>query len=131
MRQARASAREGGIMEERDGSQGGGAGGDAPGDAPTTGDEATEAVQVRIEGRVQGVWYRGWTVQQASRLGLNGWVRNRADGSVEALFAGPPPAVAAMLDACWEGPGAARVTRVTPTPTAAPDRPGFFALATR
>ena len=42
-----------------------------------------------IEGRVQGVWYRGWAVQEAIRRGLAGWVRNRSDGSVEALFAGP------------------------------------------
>ncbi|MEI6556912.1 MAG: acylphosphatase [Rhodospirillaceae bacterium] len=72
-----------------------------------------EAVRVRITGRVQGVWYRGWTVQQASRLGLSGWVRNRADGSVEAVFAGPAAAVEAMVAACRTGPPAAGVVGLT------------------
>ena len=92
---------------------------------------AVKAVQVRIEGRVQGVWYRGWTVQQAVQRGLRGWVRNRSDGSVEALFAGPVPVVDAMLEACWEGPPAAKVARVTPTAVAEPAEAGFHALATR
>ncbi|MFO1154877.1 MAG: acylphosphatase [Rhodospirillales bacterium] len=89
-----------------------------------------KTVQVRIEGRVQGVWYRGWTVQQAVRRGLRGWVRNRSDGSVEALFAGPAPVVDAMLDACWQGPPAAQVSRVTPTAAAEPEAAGFHARAT-
>lgn len=89
-----------------------------------------KTVQVRIEGRVQGVWYRGWTVQEAMKCGLAGWVRNRSDGSVEALFSGPKPIVDAMLEACWQGPPAAQVTRVTPIVAAAPDSRGFYALAT-
>jgi acylphosphatase len=88
------------------------------------------AVLVRIEGRVQGVWYRGWTVQEAIGRGLSGWVRNRNDGTVEALFAGPDTLVDAMVMACHQGPPAARVTRVTIRPADAPDRPGFQALAT-
>ena len=47
------------------------------------------ALRVVIEGRVQGVWFRAWTVEAASGRGLDGWVRNRRDGTVEALFAGP------------------------------------------
>lgn len=70
------------------------------------------AVTVRITGKVQGVWYRGWTVEQARRRGLDGWVRNLSDGSVEAVFAGPPPDVDAMLDACWQGPPSAMVINV-------------------
>ncbi len=80
------------------------------------GAEGTTAVRVRIEGRVQVVWYRAWTVGEARARGLRGWVRNRADGSVEALFAGAEAAVREMIEACREGPPAARVTRITETP---------------
>jgi acylphosphatase len=65
-----------------------------------------------VSGRVQGVWYRGWTVETARALGLAGFVRNLPDGSVEAVFAGPADAVDAMLDACKRGPPSARVTQV-------------------
>ena len=47
------------------------------------------AVRIRISGRVQGVWYRGWAVENATARGLRGWVRNRRDGKVEALLIGP------------------------------------------
>jgi acylphosphatase len=70
------------------------------------------AVRVRIAGRVQGVWYRGWTVEAASTRGLRGWVRNRRDGTVEALLIGPANDVEAMIAACHEGPPMARVTTV-------------------
>lgn len=70
------------------------------------------AVRVEIRGRVQGVWYRGWTVDQAAARGLRGWVRNRRDGSVEALFIGRKDDVDAMVEACREGPPAARVDSV-------------------
>jgi acylphosphatase len=93
-------------------------------------DPHLRAVLVRIEGRVQGVWYRGWTVQEAIHRGLSGWVRNRSDGSVEALFAGRDDAVEEMVAACWQGPPAARPTNVTIRPADRPDRPGFFPLAT-
>lgn len=92
---------------------------------------AVKAVIARIEGRVQGVWYRGWTVTEARQRGLRGWVRNRSDGSVEALFAGPKPVVDAMLDACWRGPPAAKVREVKPTQGVYPQDPGFHALPTR
>lgn len=67
---------------------------------------------VMIRGRVQGVGYRAWTEQQALARGLEGWVRNRRDGRVEAVFAGPAEAVTAMLDACRRGPDGARVDAV-------------------
>jgi len=67
-------------------------------------------VRVTIRGRVQGVGYRYWLEQQAR--GLEGWVRNRRDGSVEALFAGPADAVSAMIASCRRGPGSARVDAV-------------------
>ncbi len=67
---------------------------------------------VRIEGRVQGVGYRLWTQRTAVSLGLTGYVRNRRDGSVEAVFRGPDAAVADMLARCLEGPSGAAVTKV-------------------
>jgi acylphosphatase len=83
------------------------------------------AVSVRIEGRVQGVWFRGWTVEEAGRRGLRGWVRNRSDGTVEALLVGPKTAVAAMVAACHRGPPAARVTAVRKTPAQDDGSEGF------
>jgi acylphosphatase len=70
------------------------------------------SVRVRIEGGVQGVGYRFWTERVADELGLTGWVRNRRDGSVEALFCGPADHVAEMLERCKQGPPSARVTAV-------------------
>ena len=91
---------------------------------------ATTAVRVSIHGRVQGVWYRGWTVENAGALGLSGWVRNRSDGSVEALFAGSPEAVEAMIARCHDGPLAAHVIAVERFPAIAPAEPGFNQLPT-
>lgn len=76
----------------------------------------SRTVRATIAGKVQGVWYRGWTVDRARALGLTGWVRNRRDGTVEALFSGPADAVDAMLAQCREGPSLARVTDVVVTP---------------
>lgn len=84
-----------------------------------------KAVRVIIEGRVQGVWFRGWTIQEANFLGLSGWVRNRRDGSVEAVFAGEAEDVDAMVKLCFQGPPAARVEHVTATPTDDPGVEGF------
>jgi acylphosphatase len=72
----------------------------------------TRTVHVRIEGRVQGVGYRLWTQRTAVGLGLRGWVRNRRDGSVEAVFQGPDADVAAMIARCEEGPPGSAVTKV-------------------
>lgn len=71
------------------------------------------AVRVVISGRVQGVWYRGWTVDRARASGLCGWVRNRNDGTVEAVFAGSPDGVEAMISECRNGPPAARVDAIS------------------
>lgn len=65
-----------------------------------------------ITGKVQGVWYRGSMVEAAQRLGVTGWVRNRADGSVEAMIAGTDEQVAAMLNWARRGPPSARVEHV-------------------
>jgi acylphosphatase len=69
-------------------------------------------VRVTISGRVQGVGYRDWTRQEAWARGLSGFVRNRRDGTVEAIFIGPAEPVAALCAACWQGPPAAQVTEV-------------------
>jgi acylphosphatase len=70
------------------------------------------SVRVVITGRVQGVGYRAWTERHALRRGLAGWVRNRSDGSVEAVFSGDPQAVDDMLLACRHGPRMAEVAEV-------------------
>jgi acylphosphatase len=70
------------------------------------------SVRLRVTGRVQGVGYRAWAIERATRLGLRGWVRNRFDGGVEALVIGADDAVAAMIEASREGPFAARVADV-------------------
>ena len=67
---------------------------------------------VIVRGRVQGVGYRMWTEDLAERLGLEGWVRNRREGSVEAVFAGSEQAVSAAIEACRTGPRGARVDAV-------------------
>ncbi|WP_417829050.1 acylphosphatase [Thalassospira sp.] len=74
------------------------------------------AIRARIEGRVQGVWYRAWTVEQARKRDLTGWVRNRRDGSVEAVFCGPVKVVQSMIAVCYEGPTHARVDRIHEEP---------------
>jgi acylphosphatase len=71
-----------------------------------------KCVRLRVTGRVQGVWYRGWTVDQAQELGLDGWVRNRRDGSVEAVACGPAKRVDELVARCRLGPPAARVEDV-------------------
>jgi len=86
----------------------------------------TTAVQVVIQGRVQGVWFRAWTEGEARKLGLSGWVRNRTDGTVEVLFSGPSRIVDTMLAKCHKGPPLARVDSVTTQPATAPAQPGFF-----
>ncbi len=88
------------------------------------------AVRVVISGRVQGVWYRGWTVERASALGLAGWVRNRKDGTVEAAFAGSPEAVEAMIAECRKGPPAAKVDDIAHENTYDEGWSGFSQLPT-
>ena len=83
------------------------------------------AARLRITGRVQGVGYRAWALQMASRLGLRGWVRNRRDGSVEALIMGEEDAVERMIEACREGPYAARVADVAVSDAADDGSPEF------
>ena len=65
--------------------------------------------RVRATGRVQGVFFREGTRREAERRGVAGWVANRPDGSVEAVFEGPPDAVKALVDLARAGPGDAQV----------------------
>jgi acylphosphatase len=67
---------------------------------------------VVIRGRVQGVGYRAWTEYTAEMRAIEGWVRNRRDGSVEALFAGEPQTVREMIDLCRQGPPGSRVDAI-------------------
>jgi acylphosphatase len=80
----------------------------------------TKAVNALISGKVQGVWYRAWTVEEARKRGLAGWVRNRRDGTVEAVFAGPAEQVDDMVQACHQGPPLAKVAGVAVTPAPSP-----------
>lgn len=68
--------------------------------------------QVIVTGRVQGVGYRAWVDHRARAHGLEGWVRNRRDGSVEALFSGPADVVSEMVAQCRRGPSSSRVESV-------------------
>jgi acylphosphatase len=81
-----------------------------------------------VHGRVQGVGFRAFVEHEALRRGIGGWVRNRRDGSVEAVFTGEPVAVAAMIEACRTGPLGARVDALYEHEGAAEDlsprRPG-------
>ena len=70
------------------------------------------AVRLRITGRVQGVGYRYWLEREAARRGLTGTVRNRVDGTVEAICVGTPDQLAALRDACGRGPPGAQVENV-------------------
>jgi acylphosphatase len=65
-----------------------------------------------ITGRVQGVWYRMETKQAADLNGVFGWVRNKRDGSVEAVFEGPEDAVKSIVAWCWKGPPSAKVENI-------------------
>ncbi|KAJ0089426.1 hypothetical protein Patl1_32169 [Pistacia atlantica] len=82
----------------------------------------TKTVRVVVKGRVQGVFYRNWTIENATQLGLKGWVRNRRDGSVEALFSGKPDSVQEMEQRCRRGPSDALVTALEVFPSS--DNPG-------
>ena len=90
----------------------------------------TKTVRVRIKGVVQGVGFRYWVVREAEFKGLRGWVRNRADGTVEALLSGPAAQVDSMIEACRVGPRSARVMDITVTESTEAVPKGFTQRAT-
>jgi len=88
------------------------------------------AKRLVISGRVQGVGYREWMIETARALGLSGWVRNRVDGSVEALVAGDIAAVEEMMRLCRRGPRMAEVTSIEEDMADPPEYPGFHRAST-
>ncbi|MGF1480980.1 MAG: acylphosphatase [Cyanophyceae cyanobacterium] len=87
--------------------------------------QESSSVEVLISGRVQGVGYRAATVEQASSLGVNGWVTNLSSGQVKAVFEGPKPAVEQMIAWCHTGPPAAAVEAIAVNASAWQDIQGF------
>jgi acylphosphatase len=75
-------------------------------------DEDKVRRRVTVRGEVQGVFFRETTRRRATEAGVSGWVTNRSDGRVEAVFEGPPEAVVELVDFCREGPTAATVADV-------------------
>ncbi len=88
------------------------------------------AARLVVEGRVQGVGYRYWAMAEARRWPIRGWVRNRADGTVEILCIGAADAVEQFTARCGDGPAQARVLRVNVFPAADDGSLGFEARAT-
>lgn len=86
---------------------------------------ARKTVRVIVEGVVQGVGFRYWTERNARSLGLDGWVRNRRDGAVEAVFSGSADAVDEMVRRCHQGPRGAKVTQIRIEDSTDPVDPGF------
>jgi acylphosphatase len=91
---------------------------------------AERSVRLTIIGRVQGVGYRAWVEREAARRGLAGWVRNRRDGSVEAVISATAGEVEAMIAACRRGPRLAEVVRIDIEDVAGPVGAGFSVLPT-
>ena len=86
-------------------------------------------MNIRIEGEVQGCGFRDFAVGEANARKLKGWVRNRSDGSVEAVASGPTKEVEAFIAACMKGPRGARVTALNLAPVEEPETLGFIRRA--
>jgi acylphosphatase len=83
------------------------------------------SLRFRIEGFVQAVGYRNFLIEEARKLGLDGWVRNRADGTVEALASGTTKAIEAFFVVCAKGPQGSRVNNVEMHAAEPPEEKGF------
>jgi acylphosphatase len=88
------------------------------------------AKRLIITGRVQGVGFRDWMVSRAQALGVSGWVRNRRDGTIEAVVDGETAAVEELLRACRRGPRLAEVDAIDEDLDEPLDQPGFRKLPT-
>lgn len=93
-------------------------------------DRDVTTLRLRIEGTVQGVGYRFFAVDEARKLGLDGWIRNRSDGSVEALVSGPTKQVESFVATCMRGPSGARVSKLDMHSADPPAESGFRSRAT-
>lgn len=82
-------------------------------------------LRLRIQGRVQAIGYRDHVIGEAARLGIDGWIRNRADGSVEALVSGPDKAVQLLIGLCIKGPPGAVVRDIEMHKAEAAEEKGF------
>lgn len=96
--------------------------------ADTVSDAAPLVWRLRVSGRVQGVGYREWTRREAAARGLGGWVRNRADKTVEAVIAGDRAALTAMREAMQRGPLFAKVAAIQQSEEASDDLPAIFEI---
>ncbi|XP_008243995.1 PREDICTED: uncharacterized protein LOC103342174 [Prunus mume] len=97
----------------------------AASDSTRSSSASSKTVRLVVKGRVQGVFYRNWTIENATQLGLKGWVRNRRDGSVETLLSGNPDAVQEMEQRCRRGPPSAMVTGLEVFPSTEDPGDGF------
>ena len=90
-----------------------------------SGDVDITTLRLRIEGSVQAVGFRYFAIGEARRLGVTGWIRNRSDGTVEALASGTTKAVEDFVAICMRGPPGARVTNIDLHQADPPTEPGF------
>lgn len=94
-------------------------------------DDEITTMRLIIVGRVQGVGFRAFAMREAQALGLKGWVRNRSDGSVEAVASGSDQAIKDFVGKCTRGPAAARVTHIDLERVDPPDEKGFVSKPTQ
>jgi acylphosphatase len=88
-------------------------------------DDDLTTLRLRIEGFVQAVGYRNFAIEEAKKLGLDGWIRNRSDGTVEAIVSGGTKAVELFVQACMRGPTGSRVANIEMGPAEPPAEKGF------
>jgi acylphosphatase len=93
--------------------------------SPYMSDMDITSLRLRIEGHVQAVGYRNFVIEEARKLGVDGWVRNRSDGSVEVLACGETKAVEALIASCARGPEGSRIKHIDMETVEAPAEKGF------